>query len=128
MLAQSDLPTIDPATEQVAFVIEESASKLDGCAGWEIYGTFALLRSVAVRTSLRRTGVGQRIVREALKIIRATGVKEIFLLTENASEFFTQLGFKEVSRCSFPSEFEGSNQVSSGCCSNAKAMKISVPW
>ena len=73
-----------------------------GCAGLEVYGEAALLRSVVVAPERRRSDGGRRLVEAALAEARRRGVARVYLFTMNAGVFFGRLGFREVQ----PEEFE----------------------
>jgi len=62
-------------------------------AGFEYYGEDALLRSVAVPTSLQKKQIGFTISRLDAITGKAKGIKRIVLLTETASMFFAKKGF-----------------------------------
>src|SRR5881409_2608609 len=73
-------------------------SELVGTAALELYGSAALLRSVAVATRLRGRGLGQALTRAVLDLARRRGVRTVYLLTETAGQFFPKFGFREIPR------------------------------
>jgi amino-acid N-acetyltransferase len=67
-----------------------------GSAALEIYGTIALLRSVAVANYLRVQGPGQQLTDAALNLARRKGVTQVYVLTETATGFFPRFGFRPL--------------------------------
>ena len=84
------------------FFVLADGEHVVGCAGLEVYGEAALLRSVVVAPERRRREEGRRLVKAALAEARRRGVARVYLFTMNAGVFFGRLGFREVE----PEEFE----------------------
>jgi predicted N-acetyltransferase YhbS len=57
----------------------------------EIYTPW--LASLYTKPEHRNKGVGQRLVSETLKVVKELGYKEIFLRTENASDYYRNRGW-----------------------------------
>lgn len=85
-----------------AFFVLDVAGEVLGCAGLEVYGESALLRSVVVAEDRRNRYDGRRLVEAALAEARGRGVRRVYLFTMSADGFFGRLGFRELS----PDEFE----------------------
>jgi amino-acid N-acetyltransferase len=90
------------------FFVLADGEHVVGCAGLEVYGEAALLRSVVVAPERRRRDEGRRLVEAALAEARRRGVARVYLFTMNAGVFFGRLGFREVQ----PEEFEESVRAS----------------
>jgi len=84
------------------FFVLADGEHVVGCAGLEVYGEAALLRSVVVSPERRRRDEGRRLVEAALAEARRRGVSRVYLFTMSAGPFFGRLGFREVQ----PEEFE----------------------
>ena len=84
------------------FFVLADGEDVVGCAGLEVYGKAALLRSVVVAPERRRRDEGRRLVEAALGEARRRGVARVYLFTMNAGGFFGRLGFREVE----PEEFD----------------------
>lgn len=93
-------------------------------AALEMYGDCALLRSVAVSTSLRGTGLGKNMTKAILQRARDTGVTRVFLLTETAGEFFPRFGFRPVARDMIPEPVKTSVEFVTVCPETALAMEL----
>ncbi len=97
-----------------------------GSAAVELYGDFALLRSVAVASAHRGKGVGRCLTDAALLFARAHGVRQVYLLTETASAFFAGQGFEVVDRSEVPAAVHASAEFRGACPSTARAMARSL--
>lgn len=90
------------------FFVLADGEHVVGCAGLEVYGEAALLRSVVVAPERRRRDEGRRLVEAALAEARRRGVARVYLFTMNAGAFFGRLGFRDVR----PEDFEESVRAS----------------
>jgi N-acetylglutamate synthase-like GNAT family acetyltransferase/2-polyprenyl-3-methyl-5-hydroxy-6-metoxy-1,4-benzoquinol methylase len=97
-----------------------------GSATLELYGAAALLRSVAVATTHRGQGVGERLVHEALNRAREHGVTQVFLLTSSAGEYFPRFGFQPVERAAVPAAVKQSLEFTVLCPESALAMAVNL--
>jgi N-acetylglutamate synthase-like GNAT family acetyltransferase len=80
------------------FVVAVSGERLVGVAGLEMYGSDALLRSVAVAEDWRGRGLGGVLTDEALGAAARAGVRAVYLLTETAERYFPRHGFHRIAR------------------------------
>jgi amino-acid N-acetyltransferase len=96
--------------------------KVIGSGGLEFYATYALLRSVAVEENERGNDIGKGIVNDLVQRAKARAVKEVFLLTETARDFFLKLGFSMIAREDVPAAVKESSQFTSGCPVTAATM------
>ncbi len=69
-----------------------------GAAAIERYGANGLLRSVVVAPGQRGAGVGRAVVAAAEDLARAEGIRNLYLLTETAIDWFPRLGYAIVER------------------------------
>lgn len=83
------------------FVLEDEGA-LVGCAGLEVFGRTALVRSVVVLPERRGNRDGRRLVERTLAEARERDVRRVYLFTVSAAPFFARLGFHEIA----PEEFE----------------------
>jgi amino-acid N-acetyltransferase len=96
-----------------------------GVAGLEIYGQSALLRSFAVNENFRRMGHGKSLVDAILRNAKQNGVHTIYLLTENAFDYFKHLGFDLVDRKDIDRAVMASLEFTQ-CRSTALAMRKAI--
>ena len=126
LLREHGLP-IDGAREHLAgFLVAEVDGWIIGCAGLERYGAFGLLRSVAVSSDAGRRGMGSALVRQLLRDARASSVRDLYLLTTTASEWFPRFGFSVIPRNSLPGVLEDSEELRGACPGTAVTMKLAL--
>jgi len=127
LLESHKLPTETVGTTLTEFYFAISHEAIVGVAGFEYYGEDALLRSVAVPTSLQKKQIGSQLVDWMLSLAKQKGIKRIVLLTETASMFFAKKGFITVDRSFIKNEtLKMSSQFCGGCCSSAACMKLDL--
>ncbi|MFP5245676.1 MAG: GNAT family N-acetyltransferase, partial [Thermoanaerobaculia bacterium] len=98
LLVASGLPTAGVDDHWKTFIIARDGEKLVACGGAEAYQFAALIRSVAVLPEYRSHGIGRRIVRQLLDRLASRGLREFYLLTTTAEEYFRKRGFKTIDR------------------------------
>ncbi|TFW16064.1 GNAT family N-acetyltransferase [Massilia arenosa] len=104
------------------FLVAEDTHGLAGTVGLERLGANALVRSLAVRTGLRASGLGKRLVAAIENHGRTHGVDALYLLTTTAADFFKHLGYQTVTRNSAPQALQATTEFSSLCPAQAACM------
>jgi len=124
LLLRAGLPVEDLVADRMRdFVVYVGADGiLAGAIGLERYGEHALLRSLVVDEAGRGQGLGGRLVAALEQAARERGTREIWLLTNDASEFFTARGFEIRDRADAPDAIQGSAEFSSICPASAILM------
>lgn len=125
LLSMAKLAPLDPASQfGPQYVVAVDANGvLAGVAGLELYGSDALLRSVAVVPSLRAQGLGQRLTEDRLQWAAKQGIKDAYLLTTDARGYWARYGFDVIGRGDAPSGVQSSTQWVGGCSATAVAMR-----
>lgn len=124
LLALVKLPAVDLEGNAKRYVgICDAKGNLMSAGGLESYGTSALMRSVAVDPALRGRKLGQAIVRKLLDKARNDGARDVYLLTETATDFFVGLGFEKIPRDQVPAAIAATSQFSGSVCASAQAMR-----
>ena len=122
-LAACDLPVADIGqSEALQFFAQEVDDQLGGVVGLELYPPFALLRSLAVATPCRGSGLGRALVAFAEQRAAANGIDTLFLLTTNAAPFFTALGYANAARAETPAAIQATAQFSGLCPASSSLM------
>src|SRR2546425_11013151 len=122
LLGQSALPPAGLADHLETPLVPHEAGHVVGSAALELYGTTALLRSVAVAPGLRGRGLGQELPGHALALARRRKIRTVYLLTETAGGFFPRFGFRAISRDAVDPAVQGSVEFTSACPTSALAM------
>ncbi|MCP5045977.1 MAG: GNAT family N-acetyltransferase [bacterium] len=104
------------------FLVLEEGNETIGCGGFEIYAETALLRSVAVKRSSHKKGLGTVIVKELFKYAESRNVKRIFLLTMTAPDFFSRFGFKQIERDEADDAIKTTEEFTTICPASAVVM------
>lgn len=124
LLEAANLPRAGLPEDLVAFLVAELCGRVIGAAGLELYGESALLRSVVVDPECQGTGVGRRIVSEALELARRRGASDVFLLTTTAQEWFPRFGFSREDRLRVPQPMLESAEFRGACPASAVLMRL----
>jgi amino-acid N-acetyltransferase len=94
--------TVDRICEGLRdFIITVDDGQVVGCCALQLWSDLAEIRSLAVKESHWRKGLGAGLVRQSLDEARDLGVEQVFTLTYQP-EFFEKLGFERVSKDRFP--------------------------
>jgi N-acetylglutamate synthase-like GNAT family acetyltransferase len=108
------------------FVSKNTENKIIASIGLEIYGTYGLLRSLAVDPDNRNKGIALLLIDEIIKQSHALQLKAVYLLTTTADKYFLKNGFEDVQRNDIPEELTHSQEYSSICPASAITMRKSL--
>lgn len=122
LLSSCNLMTEDIDFSKHQVLGEFENNDLIAIAVLEVYGSFALLRSVAVTPLLKNKGVGSHIVKQAEGHAKKLNVQQLYLLTETANIFFNKLGYEQIDRSSVPKEILKTKQFAELCPQSAVCM------
>ena len=122
LLQRSALPRDGLDAHVATTLVARDANGLVGTAALELYGTAALLRSVAVAAERRGRGLGAALTATALDLARRRGVRTVYLLTETAAEFFPRFGFRPIPRLAVDPAVLGSAEFTTACPASALVM------
>jgi amino-acid N-acetyltransferase len=109
-------------------IVLEMNGAVIGCVALELYGNYALLRSLAVDEMHRSNGYGKLLVGKILKLAKCHKVKRLYLLTETAAKFFPSFKFKEISRDKIPNIVKSSREFTTFCPASAVAMTLEIEY
>jgi amino-acid N-acetyltransferase len=122
LLETSGLPKAGLSDHVSTTLVARENQVVVGSAALEIYGTVALLRSVAVANQLRGHGLGQQLTNAALNLARQQGVRQVYLFTETAALFFPRFGFRPLPRSEVSLAIQSSVEWTMVCPVTAQAM------
>lgn len=101
------------------FLFMGDAKSPVGVIGLEVFGTAGLLRSLVVSDASRGQGYAKALVTALeLKALRA-GVQDLFLLTETAARFFSNLDYSVMPRNNAPVVIKNTPEFSGLCPDDA---------
>jgi N-acetylglutamate synthase-like GNAT family acetyltransferase len=123
LLGASGLPFDDIDPHLGDFIVARSSGDLVGVVGLEVMGDAALLRSLAVREDQRRHGLGLALCNEILARAQQRGVKNVYLLTLTAADFFRRkFSFAAVDRGAAPRAVQATHEFRSACPASASLL------
>ncbi len=126
LLEAADLPTAGLRPSLPDFLVAEESGRVVGAVGLEVYGDCALLRSAVVDAGRRGTGLGMDLVESLLLRAETRGVREVYLLTTTAEEFFPRFGFTRIPRADVAPAVRASEESRGACPDSAIAMRWAV--
>lgn len=126
LLKNSALPADDLDYKRDLLVGYYEGNDLVGTGALEIYGPFALLRSLSVKLGIRGKSVGSTIASYLLDEASKRNLKGIYLLTETARGFFLKKGFTDTTRDKVPQELMASSEFSHECHRSAVVMHFAL--
>lgn len=124
LLEAADLPTAGLSPGLRDFIVAEKSGRIVGAVGLEVYGEAALLRSAVVDPARRGTGLGGGLVGRLLELAKEKGVRQIYLLTTTAEEYFPRFGFAPVARDAVTPAVRASEEFKGACPDSAVAMRL----
>ncbi|HEV7239760.1 MAG TPA: arsenic resistance N-acetyltransferase ArsN2 [Thermoanaerobaculia bacterium] len=124
ILLECGLPTAGVADHWKTFLIARDGETMVACGGAEAYQFAALIRSIAVKPDYRSNGIGRRIVRQLLDRLASRGLREFYLLTTTAEEYFKKRGFKPIDRDEVHPQLLTSREFQDACPSTATCMRL----
>ncbi len=104
--------------------IEDQGPEVVGVCGVEKHGPYGLLRSLAVSSPQRGTGIGRILVENRIKWAADEGLRALYLLTTDAEGYFERFGFVRIERAEAPAEIKASSEFSSLCPESAAVMVL----
>lgn len=122
ILEASGLPAEDCGPYMANFFIAEEDTRLVGVGGLELMGVDGLVRSIAVMPDYRGRGIGRELYRHIADRAIRLGVRRLYLLTETAERYFSNLGFVPVARNNTPATIAGTRQFRELCPQSATVM------
>jgi amino-acid N-acetyltransferase len=126
LLKNSGLPADDLDYRRDLLVGYYEGNELVGTGALEVYGSYALLRSLSVKLGIRGKSVGSTITSFLLDEARNRNLKGIYLLTETARGFFLKKGFTDTTRDKVPQELMASSEFSHVCPKSAAVMQLAL--
>jgi amino-acid N-acetyltransferase len=108
------------------FAFQDDTGWRVGVGGLELYDDVAILRSFLTMAHHRGQGLGGQMLEELLSVARRSGVRDVYLFTEDAEEFFARQGFVPAVRDTAPAAVQKSQQFAEHC-TNATFMHRLLP-
>ncbi len=123
LLTAEKLPVADLPEPLENFAVSKQGDDVTGVIGLEIYGDYALLRSLAVNSKFRNQGIADGLLHHIEKLAAAKNLKAVYLLTETAPGYFIRKGYQTITRADVPAEVQQSSEFSHVCPQSAIVMQ-----
>lgn len=118
---------LEGAREHLAdYLLAERGGEVAGCAGLEVYGDVALLRSVAVAPGFQQQGVGGALVTALIAEAARRGLRGLYLLSVTAPDYFLRHGFARLPADQAPEGLRASAEFRGACPASAVLMGRSL--
>lgn len=125
LLVSAGLPTAGVEANINNFVVASNkGNELLAVIGMERSGSYGLLRSLAVASSSRKQGIAAELVNNALSKAKASGIKEVYLLTETAEKYLKKFGFKNIARAEIPVSLLNDSALNTTCQACSTCMRL----
>lgn len=126
LLQAHQLPTEGARQHLATYLLAVQGGQVVGCAGAEVYGDQALMRSVAVAPGLHGQGIGQALVQRLLLEAARRQIRAVHLLTVTAPEYFARYGFKRGPLAQAPAALKASAEFQGACPACAAFMSLTL--
>lgn len=126
LLQANHLPLEGARAHLPTFLLATHQGEVIGCAGAEVYGDIALLRSVAVASGLHRQGIGDRLVGQMIEQARRRQLRAIYLRTGTAAAYFSRFGFVAQPLAQAPAALAASAEWQGACPASATLMTLAL--
>jgi N-acetylglutamate synthase-like GNAT family acetyltransferase len=126
LLLANRLPTQGAHDHLATYLLAVSGAEVVGCAGAEVYGDVALLRSVAVAPGLHGQGIGNELVTRILEEAQRRNVRTLHLLTATAADYFGRYGFRNAKMADAPAALKASAEFQGACPDSASFMSLAL--
>jgi amino-acid N-acetyltransferase len=126
LLTAEGLPVADLPDRLDNFFVAVKDTEVVGVIGMEVYGSYGLLRSLAVGQQHRNAGIAKKLTGQIEALSRAKGLTALYLLTETAPAYFKHNGFIKVERGNVPPQVQASSEFSHVCPVSAIVMQKNI--
>lgn len=125
-LSENGLPDEDVGEHIEHFMLAWDNGTLVGTVGVELLGTDGLLRSLCVSSSYRNRGIASELCNRIEAYAHDAGVRQFYLLTTTAKEFFARRDYSVCTRESVPPTVQGTAEFCHLCPCTAMCMVRSL--
>lgn len=123
LLIKENLPVSDIVLDIIHIFLFYENKSLVGITGLENFKKHGLLRSVVTVDAYKGKGKGKTMCKLTMEKASEMGVKEMYLLTETAENFFKTLGFETIDREDAPGFIKSTTEFKNLCPASAAFMK-----
>ncbi len=123
LLRAAGLPVEDVSANRLGdFLVATRGNVVVGLVGLEAHADIGLLRSLVSHPDARGLGLGQRLVAEIEALARGRGIRELWLLTIDAQDYFEKRGYTVQERAAAPDAIRRTAEFTTLCPGDAVLM------
>lgn len=122
LLSDNDLPTVDVGESSVELFVGLINGEIVSTIGLERFTNIGLLRSLAVRDGYKNRKIGDKLVSQLFDVCVENRIKDLYLLTTTAEEYFIKYGFRKVDRTDVPELIKQTKEFKDICPLSAVVM------
>lgn len=126
ILKQNDLMYEDIRSNNIELFFAYKNNIFTGIIGLERFNNLGFLRSLVILEEYRKKGCGREICIGLLNYAKSKGIKEVYLLTTTAKNFFEKINFNLVKPEKIPKAIKNTGQFSYFCPDSAACLKINL--
>ena len=124
LLEESGLPALPSNIPLSNVIVALDGVEVVGGIALEVRARSGLLRCAIVSPDHRRKRVGASLVRSLIARAHELGLCDLYLLTEDASEFFAAVGFAPIDRSEVPGEIRATREYKEQFPESAAVMRL----
>ncbi|MCZ6783147.1 MAG: arsenic resistance N-acetyltransferase ArsN2 [Proteobacteria bacterium] len=123
LLEAEGLPPVPSRLPLANLLVGHDGGEVVGAIGLEVCALHGLVRSLVVAPSHARSGLGSSLLESLVARAHELSLRDLYLLTENADDFFAKLGFETVERAGVPSGIRSTREFREQCPESATVMR-----
>lgn len=105
LLERAGQPPLPPRLARANLLVAlAEGGEVAGVIALEVAGRSGLVRTAAVDPDRRRQGLGSSLLRSLLSRANELGLRDLYVLSDDAHSFFGRFGFEEIPRAALPPE------------------------
>lgn len=126
VLADNDLPVADLTENLDGFYVFEAGEVAVGIGAVQHANGDGLLRSFVILEEYRGQGYGSRCCDHLIQRAEERSMDGLYLLTTDAAEFFSKMGFSKIDRSEVPQAIRNTRQFSELCPASAACLRLDL--
>jgi amino-acid N-acetyltransferase len=126
LLAASGLPALPQGQSLSNLLVALEDGTVVGAVALEVAARRGLLRSLVVREGHRGKGLGSGLVSSLISRGHELGLRDLYVLTETADDFFTGREFTVVDRADVPPEIRATREFREQCPESARVLRFQL--
>jgi N-acetylglutamate synthase-like GNAT family acetyltransferase len=121
LLMRENLPT-DVEPHLGYYVVARHLGRVIGCSGMEVYGSYAVLRSLTVDPAYRRSYLSQRLLAARNQLALQQGVTRGYMLTTTIAPIVEAWGYRRIDRSQVPQAILETSEFQNDRCASATVL------